>query len=70
MFEELRNPTALQGKCGVSRYGAICGGCRARAFAATGSFLAEEPFCSYRPDLDTVRPRSDTAPLPARELAD
>src|SRR5439155_6634151 len=52
VFEELRNPTALQGKCGVCRYGAICGGCRARAFAATGSFLAEEPFCSYRPDLD------------------
>jgi ferrous iron transport protein B len=34
------------------RYEAICGGCRARAYAATSSFLAEEPFCTYRPDLD------------------
>ena len=39
------------------RFEAICGGCRARAYAATGSFLAEEPFCTYRPDLDPVGPR-------------
>ena len=30
---------------------------RARAYAATGSFLAEEPFCTYRPDLEPARPR-------------
>jgi MoaA/NifB/PqqE/SkfB family radical SAM enzyme len=24
-------------------------GCRARAFAATGDFLAAEPFCVYEP---------------------
>lgn len=53
LFQQLRDPAALEGKCGVCRYEAICGGCRARAYAATGSFLAEEPFCSYRPDLDT-----------------
>jgi len=52
VFEQLRDPHALEGKCGDCRYDAICGGCRARAYAATGSFLAEEPFCSYRPDLD------------------
>jgi radical SAM protein with 4Fe4S-binding SPASM domain len=52
VFELLRNPDALEGKCGECRYEAICGGCRARAYAATGSFLAEEPFCTYRPDLD------------------
>ena len=51
VFEDLRNPDALQGKCGECRYDSICGGCRARAYAATGSFLAEEPFCTYRPDL-------------------
>ena len=38
--------TRYEGKCGECRYGAICGGCRARAYAATGTFLAEEPFCS------------------------
>ncbi len=52
VFEQLRDPEALGGKCGECRYEALCGGCRARAYAATGSFLAEEPFCSYRPDLD------------------
>jgi len=52
VFRALRNPDAYDGKCGDCRYLSICGGCRARAFAATGSFLAEEPFCTYRPDLD------------------
>ena len=52
VFAKLRNPEALEGKCAECRYESVCGGCRARAYAATGSFLAEEPFCSYRPDLD------------------
>jgi heme b synthase len=54
VFRRLRDPEALDGKCGECRYQALCGGCRARAYAATGSFLAEEPFCTYRPDLDQV----------------
>ena len=52
-FEQLRDPQAYDGKCGECRYEAICGGCRARAYAATGSFLAEEPFCTYRPRIST-----------------
>lgn len=59
VFRLLRDPGALEGKCAECRYQSICAGCRARAFAATGSFLAEEPFCTYRPDLDP-------APGPAR----
>jgi heme b synthase len=55
VFRQLRDPDAYEGKCGECRYEAICGGCRARAYAATGSFLAEEPFCTYRPDLDGGR---------------
>ncbi len=58
VFQQLRNPNALEGKCGECRYQSLCGGCRARAYAATGSFLAEEPFCSYRPDLDVARDAS------------
>jgi AdoMet-dependent heme synthase len=50
VFTQLRDPGALEGKCGDCRYEAICGGCRARAYAATGCFLAEEPFCTYRPE--------------------
>lgn len=52
VFRLLRDPGALEGKCHDCRYQALCGGCRARAYAATGSFLAEEPFCTYRPDCD------------------
>ncbi|HJZ76066.1 MAG TPA: radical SAM protein [Vicinamibacterales bacterium] len=52
VFADLRDPEALDGKCAVCRYQSLCGGCRARAYAATGSFLAEEPFCSYQPAGD------------------
>ncbi|MBI3401621.1 MAG: radical SAM protein [Acidobacteria bacterium] len=65
VFQQLRDPDAYDGKCGECRYEAICGGCRARAYAATGSFLAEEPFCSYRPDLDESAPKRDRAPRPS-----
>ena len=27
----------------------VCGGCRARAFAISGDYLAAEPFCTYEP---------------------
>jgi AdoMet-dependent heme synthase len=50
VFETLRDADAYEGKCGVCRYEAICGGCRARAYAATGNYMAEEPFCLYQPD--------------------
>jgi len=52
VFQTLRNPGAYHGKCGECRYEAICGGCRARAYAATGSFMAEEPFCTYQPNQE------------------
>jgi radical SAM protein with 4Fe4S-binding SPASM domain len=52
VFANLRDPGALEGKCHDCRFTALCGGCRARAYAATGSFLAEEPFCSYQPASD------------------
>jgi radical SAM protein with 4Fe4S-binding SPASM domain len=48
-FAALRDPDRLGGKCGRCEYRTICGGCRARAFAATGDFLAEEPTCRHQP---------------------
>jgi radical SAM protein with 4Fe4S-binding SPASM domain len=45
----MRNAAALEGKCGVCGYKLVCGGCRARAFGMTGSYMAEEPFCVYNP---------------------
>ena len=45
----MRDSNQLEGKCGVCGYRQICGGCRARAYAATGNYMAEEPFCAYIP---------------------
>ncbi|HZR81581.1 MAG TPA: radical SAM protein [Candidatus Binatia bacterium] len=49
LFRALRDRTRLEGKCGACRYNAICGGSRARAFAATGNPLAADPACAYQP---------------------
>ncbi len=51
LFESLRNPT-LQGRCGDCEYQELCGGCRARAYAATGDPLGEDPWCTYVPGTD------------------
>ncbi len=49
LFEAFRNPSMLGGDCGACEFRAVCGGCRARAYAATGDPLAEEPDCAYKP---------------------
>ena len=49
VFQQLRDTHNLKGKCGRCEFRNICLGCRARAFAATGDFLDEEPFCIYEP---------------------
>ena len=46
---QLRDDDNLKGKCGCCEFRHVCMGCRARAYAATGDFLAEEPFCVYEP---------------------
>ena len=48
-FTALRDFNNLKGKCGRCEYKHVCGGCRARAFEATGDYLAEEPLCAYDP---------------------
>jgi radical SAM protein with 4Fe4S-binding SPASM domain len=35
----------LKGRCGKCQYRRLCGGCRGRAWAATGDYLAEDPSC-------------------------
>ena len=49
LFETLRNHAAYKGKCGRCEYLRFCGGCRARAFEATGDYMSEEPLCMYQP---------------------
>ena len=43
IFQSLRNYDLLDGRCGVCEYKRICGGCRARAYEATGDYLEAEP---------------------------
>lgn len=49
LFTDLRDYDKLGGKCGRCSYKSVCGGCRARAYAATGDYMAEEPYCIYNP---------------------
>ena len=49
IFLDLRDQSRYKGKCGACEYWKVCGGCRARAFEATGDYLAEEPLCLYQP---------------------
>jgi AdoMet-dependent heme synthase len=51
VFARLRGGE-LGGKCGRCEYRVVCGGCRARAFAATGDLLAADDSCAYQPPGD------------------
>lgn len=55
VFSDLRGG-ALGGRCGRCEYRAICGGCRARAYAASGDLLAEDPACAYEPGPEIAAP--------------
>jgi radical SAM protein with 4Fe4S-binding SPASM domain len=45
VFNELRNRSLLKEKCGECEYRENCGGCRARAYAQTGDYLASDSNC-------------------------
>ena len=66
VFGQLRDDDNLKGKCGCCEFRHVCMGCRARAFAATGDFLAEEPFCVYEPGTSNqmIREIAGTKPAP------
>ena len=60
-FQALRGAPgegALGGKCGRCEYQVVCGGCRARAHAATGDLLGEDASCAYEPpgDVPIIHP--------------
>ncbi len=64
VFHQLRDVNNLQGKCGCCEFRNVCMGCRARAFAATGNFLDEEPFCVYQPAAGGASTRNGAAKHP------
>ena len=47
VLKDLRNKDILEGSCGKCPYRYYCGGCRARAYAYTGDYLAPDPGCIY-----------------------
>lgn len=49
LFRALRQPRLFKGRCGACGFAGVCGGSRARAFAATGDPLESDPLCPYRP---------------------
>jgi AdoMet-dependent heme synthase len=59
VFHALRDTNNLSGKCGCCEFRNVCMGCRARAFAATGDFMAEEPFCVYEPKSSALKTKKE-----------
>jgi radical SAM protein with 4Fe4S-binding SPASM domain len=49
LFTDIRQRTALGGRCGACEMNGHCGGCRARAYGMTGDLMAEDPLCTYTP---------------------
>lgn len=48
VFADLRE-ARLGGRCGRCEFRELCGGCRCRAYATYGDYLAEDPACAYQP---------------------
>jgi radical SAM protein with 4Fe4S-binding SPASM domain len=49
VFTALRDRSRLKGACAACTDTAACAGCRARAYAATGDYLAADPTCPFGP---------------------
>ena len=49
LFQELRQPDRFRGRCGRCEFRHVCGGSRARAYAATGDPLESDPLCAHIP---------------------
>jgi len=50
VFQQLKDPSLLEGRCGACEFKSICGGgSRARAYAMTGNLFSEDPACAHQP---------------------
>jgi heme b synthase len=49
LFKDMRDFKSYKGRCGQCEFVNVCGGCRARAYAVTGDYMEEEPFCGFVP---------------------
>jgi radical SAM protein len=60
LFRALRDPSALQGRCGGCEFAELCGGSRARAMGVRGNYLAEDPLCRF------IDPEAAPTPIESR----
>jgi radical SAM protein len=63
IFQQLRDPDKLEGKCGACEFRQVCGGSRARAFAVNSDPMAEEPCCAYIPKHYVAPPVFERVPV-------
>ncbi len=48
-LKAIRDPSRLEGRCGMCEYQVVCGGCRARHWFEDGNYLGDDSRCSYIP---------------------
>ncbi len=58
LFRDVRDRNRLKGRCGRCEFRDVCGGSRARAYALTSDYLAEDPSCIYQPEEESHVPGS------------
>lgn len=48
LLKKIRSISDYKGDCGACEFVGACGGCRARAYALTGDYMAADPICAHR----------------------
>lgn len=61
LFRALRRPDEFRGRCGRCPFRRVCGGSRARAFAASGDPLGEDPLCPFEPSAVSHQPSAEAS---------
>lgn len=56
VFAKLRDVDRLTGKCRACEFRTDCQGCRARAYASSGDYLATDPDCPHHPSGTSIVP--------------
>ncbi|MDP6943757.1 MAG: radical SAM protein [Myxococcota bacterium] len=56
IFQRIRRRDQLTGHCGTCEFSKVCGGCRARAYGASGDVMATDEWCEYTPGAYDFQP--------------
>jgi radical SAM protein with 4Fe4S-binding SPASM domain len=69
VFNLLRDPGNLTGKCGECGFKQVCGGSRARSYAMNADMFREDPACIYRPFASVAVRNKFPETLPEESIA-